>query len=201
MFARLRETGFISNEFFRQTVPSLFSGALIALISVILAYGLDNLKETNKVNDTRMDSFIKIHNEISENRLTLGQERKQEKPLICLPLKTSAWDMGKNQTPIKTPWLLDGLKLLYDDIERYNWHVEYMRYKVMEKNLSSQNAPEQIWQPIKNILDELYLKLEEFEKLTDRELVILGNISKQQHEKRFGKWDDNFTISYFIKKD
>lgn len=196
----LRETGYISDDFFKQTVASVLSGALIAWVSFSFAWLLYNVQEDSKAREARMEAFIKIHNEISENRLTLGLDNKAEKPFLMLPLKTTAWDLGKGQIPIRTPQLLDGIKLLYDDIERYNWHVEFIRYKVMEKNLSPENAPEKVWEPTKNMLNGLCSKLEELEKLTLRELVILGQTKKIDYEKRFGKWENDVWVSYFIKK-
>ncbi len=198
-----RERSFVSDEFFRQTLVQILSGVasgiLIAIISFGSAYALYRIQEGDKISDARMDSFIKIKDEVSENRLTLGQELKQDRPLVRLPLKTAAWEMGKYQAPIKTPLLLDGLKLLYDLIEKYNWHLSFVHFKVMEKDLTQDKVPEEIWKSEAAIMGELYSKLEEFEKLTSRELVLLGQSSRKQYEERFGPWQDEVAISFFIR--
>ncbi|MDO8730480.1 MAG: hypothetical protein Q7J69_04770 [Candidatus Omnitrophota bacterium] len=198
---RLRETTFVSGEFFRETMAQIIAGLLIALIASLAsfwsAYGLYKLQENDKVASSQADAFIKIKNEVSENRLTLGQELKREKPLVRNLLKTEAWDAGKYQTPIKTPLLLDGLKLLYDLIEKYNWHTNFLRFKVMEQGLTQQGVPETVWKSDAAIMKEVYSKLEEFENLTTRELILLGHGSQSEFEKRFGPWQAQVDISFF----
>ncbi len=205
-----RDTKQIDVGLFRQLVAGIVTGSFIAVISFGSAYLMhvvdaryreakDKRDEERKVANIRLDSFAKISNEVSENRLTLEQERKREKPLMKLPLKTSAWDSGKYQTPVQTPMLIDGLKLLYDDIEKYNQSVEFINFKVREQNLTLNNATDELWRANKSIMDILFEKLKEFEKLTARELVLLGEKPHEEYEKRFGKFEDSGSISYFTK--
>ena len=190
---RLRKAGVLSREVFRQTVAQVIagvvSGALVGIVSFGAAYRLYKVQEDEKVSDIRTDSFIKIKNEVGENRLTLEVDMKTDKLLVPLPLKTMAWEQGKYQTPIRTPQLLDGLKLLYDEIERYNWHVSYMRFMVTEKSLTRDKVPEEAWKSTKTVNDKLLAKLREFEKLTSREAVLLGQMSRQDYKHGFGPWE------------
>lgn len=197
-FLNLKES--VTSEILKQIVPQLITGLIIAVASFWSAYGLYRIQDEQKVIDSRIDSFIKIHNEVSENRFTLDQENRRDRCLVKLPLKTTAWDTGKNQAPIKTDNLLDGLKLLYNDIERYNWHVEFINFKVREQNLTPTNVPEEIWQSTESIMNNIYKRLEEFEKLTAREMVLLKERTKESFEKRFGPWKDKSEISYFTRK-
>jgi len=191
---RLRKTGVLSREVFRQTavqlVASVASGVLVGVVSFWAAYSLYKVQEDQKVSDIRMDSFIKIRNEVGENRLTLEVDMKTEKLLVPLPLKTMAREQGKSQTPIITSNLLDGLKLLYDEIERYNWHVNYMRFMVTEKSLMRDMVSEKVWESTKTANDKLLTKLREFEKLTSRETVRLGQMSRQEYKHVFGVWEE-----------
>lgn len=199
---RLRKKGVLSREVLRQTVTQVIvgvvSGALVAIVSFWSAHDLYKVQEDDKVSGMRMDSFIKMQNEVGENRLTLEVDMKTDKLLVPLPLKTMAWEQGKYQLLIKTPQLLDGLKLLYDEIERYNWHVSYMRFMVTEKSLTVDKVPEEAWKSIKTANDKLLAKLREFEKLTSREAVLLGQMSRQEYERGFGAWEDQMNpLSFF----
>ncbi|GEM_PF-2893291 len=179
-----RDTKFVSHDFFRQTVAAIVSGSFIALVSFFSAYAMykiedwhrdakERQREEERVKDSRMESFLKLMSEVSENRLTLEMEMKTDRHLVANLLKTLAWDNGKYQMPFETPLLLDGLKLLYDAIEKYNWQVEFLRFKVMEQNLTTEKVDENSWKALNVIMTELLARLKEFEKLTVREAVLL----------------------------
>lgn len=188
-------------DFFKQTITQIISGTFIALISFWSAYCLYRIQDNEKAKHIQIDSFIKVTNEISENRPTLERETQREKGLVRLPLKTEAWVTGKYQLPVKTPRLIDSLKLLYDDIEKYNWHVRFLHFKIMEQNLSTEKVPEQVWISLKNIDNKLISKLRELEQLTARELVILKKSSKREYEKHFGNWEDKTEMPYFKNQE
>lgn len=203
-----RDTRFISQDFFRQTVAAIVSGSFIALVSFFSAYVMYKIEDRNKdikevrkeeerVKDARMEAFLGIKTEVSENRLTLEMEMKTGRHLIKNPLKTSAWDTGKYKSAIETPLMLDGLKLLYDLIEKYNWQVEFLRFKVMEQNLTT--VDEEVWKSKENVMAELLQNLKDFEKLTTRESVLLGQDSKESFEQRFGEWEEKPPIPFFKK--
>lgn len=205
----IREKGTISDAFFQSLISQIISGIIIAMVSFLSAYGLWKIQETRKdknekqaeeqrVTDIRMDSFIKIANEVSENRLTLGQDIKNN-AFVRIPLKTTAWEQGKYQTLVKTDLLLDGLKLLYDDIEKYNWHVRFIQYKVMVDKLTKDKFPDIAKEAQGKIDQDLFDKLEKFENLTSRELVILEQKKKNDHASRFGVWQEKVEIPYFKK--
>lgn len=207
----IREKGTISDTFFQSLISQIISGIIIALVSFSSAYGLWKIQEARKdrkakeaeeqrITDIRMDSFIKIANEVSENRLTLGQDIKNN-AFVRIPLKTTAWEQGKYQTPVKTELLLDGLKLLYDDIEKYNWHVRFIQYKVMAEKLTKDNLPDIAKEAQGKIDQDLFDKLEKFESLTSRELVIIEQKKKDDHVSRFGAWQEKVEIPYFKKVD
>jgi len=189
--------GLIAITIGQEIFTSVVSGAVTALIAFWAAYGMYKIQEDDKVRDQRLEAFIQIKNEVSENRLTIELEAKKEKPLIRLILNTTAWQLGKNKLPIETEKLLDGLKLLYDDIDRYNWSVGYFRFQVMEKNATSQTIPDSAWKSITAIIAEMVEKLREFEKLTARELVLLKQYDKKLYEERFGAFEHKVKISYF----
>ena len=50
-------------------------------------------------------------------------------------------------------------------------------------------------------MKKLYERLEEFEKLTSREMVFLGEMPRKEYENRFGKVEEKVSISYFTQPE
>lgn len=199
----IKRTIKVSDEIYYPLISQTISGILISLVSFFSAYGLWRIQDSKKQAtekqknlDIQIDSFIRIANEVSENRLRLGLDKKNN-IFVRIPLKTAAWEQGKYQTPIKTPLLIDSLKLLYDDIEKYNLHVGFIQYKVMIDKLTKEQIPNIAKNSQANIDQELYSKLEELENLISRELVTIGKKDRKEHTDRFGEWKENVEISYF----
>ena len=207
----LRDRKYISPEFFRQVIASVFSGVVVGLVASTSAFNSAHIfwkrqekariaeektKEAERVKDIRLDFFISVKNEVSENRLTLGQEVKNN-AFVRLPLKTSAWEKGKHALPIKTENLFDSLKLLYNDIEKYNWQVQFMQYKVMVEKLTTDKVSREAKTAQTAIDTDLLNKLLDLDKLTSRELVLLDQITEEDYTKIFGEWEDSVDMPYF----
>ena len=201
LLLHFREQGTVTPEFFRQTVANMtaqiVSGCLVAAIAFGAAYLQFRVQQDRKDKETRIDGMLGIALEVSENRLTLGRDMKSGRTFGYLPLKTAYWDQHKYTSEFRTPMLLDGLKVLYDDIQKYNDTISFIRYKMTAQNLTVEKTSEEAWKALENITTEVYSKLEEFERLTFREQVVIGLTGKGQYEKRFGQWVDNPKISYF----
>lgn len=191
----LRHKGILHESFFRQTTAPVISGALIAFLSFSLVNATYQKNEKQRVEDVRLDAFIGIANEVSENRLNL------ELGIGFVPslLYTAAWDLGKYKTPIKTVTLLDGLKILYLEIENYNWEMQFIRYKIKTDQLTEEKLSKDVKEAWSNKKKLLLAKLKEFEKLIVRESVLLGQTKKEDYIKRFGEWQSKIEISYFTK--
>lgn len=202
----LRKPWNLQDDFFRQTV----SGVLIALLSfgatfTISRYERGQDREERKATEIieaqekQKVFFIKLHNEISENRLTLETEIRDAKHIITLPLRTDAWEAGKYGLPLETPRLQQALKYLYIQIEKYNWQVNYTRHKVFEERLTPSKIPDDAWVRQKDMMNNLYVRLKEFEKLMAREAVLINELSKAEYEKDFGAWETCPSTPYFEK--
>lgn len=195
LFFWFRNRKKISDEFFRQVASQIISVILASIISFSYVYSLWTMQEEQKVEDIRLDSFIGIANEVSGNRLMM----ELDNTFVPSLLETNAWEIGKYKTPIETPFLLDGLKILYIEIDKYNWEMQFIRHKVKVDKLTKEKLPEEAkkaWERRKTYLLD---KLREFEKLTARESVILKQTKKEDYIERFGEWKDEVEIPFFKK--
>ena len=202
----LRKPLNLSDDFFRQTI----SGVLIALLSFWSALAIiryersqdqkeEAAEEILKAQEGQKLFFIKLHNEISENRITLETEFRDTKHIITLPLRTDAWETGKYGLPLQTPRLQQALKYLYIQIEKYNWQVNYTRHKVFEERLTPSKIPDEAWGRQKEMMNNLYGRLREFEKLMAREAVLISELPKSEYEKDFGALEPCPDMPYFEK--
>lgn len=207
---RRRDVKYISEQFFRQLVVAIISGIFVLVMASIFNVLFWQLQESIKtekekqteeqrIADIKMDAIITIGNEISENRLTLEVDIRSD-TFVRMPLKTAAWENGKNKLPIKTSFLIDSLKMLYNCIEKYNWDMQFLHYKVTTERLIKEKFPKEAKEAWAKIDEGLLDKLKKLEKLTARELVILGYKEKKEYVERFGDWEERTVEIPFIKE-
>ncbi|MBI2871235.1 MAG: hypothetical protein HYY14_05940 [Candidatus Omnitrophica bacterium] len=188
---------FISPELCRSITSQVVGGAIVAFVAFSFSCWLYMRQEDNRLRDERLEAFVRIQNEVSENRMHLDHTIKQGRTLIRKRLYTSAWEAGKYYAAFKTPHLLDGLAILYGYIERYNWNVDFVRFHVMEKGLVKEQLSEEFWKGSEKLMSELVVYLKDFESLTHQEAIRLGVMRREKYdEKRFGEFQDRPHIPF-----